>query len=85
VVIKATKVDGVYSADPVKVKDAKLYSCLSFEEVISKDLKVMDTTAIVLCRDYNMPVRVYNMNKPGALKRVIAGEDEGTLVNKGGA
>ena len=85
VVIKGTKVDGVYSDDPVKVKDAKLYSCLSFDEVISKNLQVMDTTAIVLCRDYNMPVRVYNMNKPGALNRVIAGEDEGTLVNKGGA
>lgn len=85
VVIKATKVDGVYSADPVKDKNATLYSCLSFEEVISKDLKVMDTTAIVLCRDYNMPIRVYNMNKAGALKRVIAGEDEGTLVNGGGA
>lgn len=85
VVIKGTKVDGVYSADPVKDKNATLYSCLSFDEVISKDLKVMDTTAIVLCRDYNLPIRVYNMNKSGALNRVIAGEDEGTLVNKGGA
>ena len=85
VVIKGTKVDGVYSADPMKDKSATLYSCLSFEEVISQNLKVMDTTAIVLCRDYNLPIRVYNMNKAGALKRVIAGEDEGTLVNKGGA
>lgn len=85
VVIKGTKVDGVYSADPVKDKNATLYSCLSFEEVISQDLKVMDTTAIVLCRDYNLPIRVYNMNKAGALKRVIAGENEGTLVNGGGA
>ncbi|MDH5435449.1 MAG: UMP kinase [Gammaproteobacteria bacterium] len=85
VVIKGTKVDGVYSADPVKNKDATLYSCLSFDEVISKNLQVMDTTAIVLCRDYNLPIRVYNMNKPGALFRLITGEEEGTLVNKGGA
>ena len=83
VVIKGTKVDGVYSADPMKVKGAELYAHLTFDEVISRDLKVMDTTAFVLCRDYNMPIRVFNMNKTGALKRVILGEKEGTLVSKG--
>lgn len=78
--IKATKVDGVYSADPVKHPDAIFYSTLTFDEVITKRLGVMDTTAIVMCRDQNMPLRVYNMTRPGALKRVVLGEQEGTLV-----
>ncbi|HEB67429.1 MAG TPA: uridine monophosphate kinase, partial [Gammaproteobacteria bacterium] len=80
VVIKGTKVDGVYSADPVKDPDARLFERLTYDEVIEKKLAVMDTTAIVLCRDNHMPVKVYNMNKPGALLRVVRGENEGTLV-----
>lgn len=80
VVIKATKVDGVYSADPVKDPDAVLYHNLSYDEVLEKKLNVMDATAIVLCRDHKIPIRVYNMTKLGALDKVINGEQEGTLV-----
>ncbi len=79
-VIKATKVDGVYTADPVKDPDASLIKNLTYDEVLKKKLNVMDATAIVLCRDHNMPIRVYNMTKEGALQRVIEGADEGTLV-----
>lgn len=85
IMLKATKVDGVYSADPVKDPDATLYESLTYDEVLSKKLAVMDATAIVMCRDQDMPLRVFNMNKPGALMRVINGEDEGTLVEKGNA
>jgi uridylate kinase len=84
-VLKATKVDGVYSADPMKDKDAVLYSSLTYDEVLMKKLNVMDATAIALCRDYNMPVRVFNMNKKGSLMRIMQGEDEGTLVERGDA
>jgi uridylate kinase len=80
VVIKGTKVDGVYSADPIKDPSAVLYEKLSYDEVINDRLAVMDTTAIVLCRDNKIPIRVFNMNKQGALMRVIMGENEGTLV-----
>ncbi|MDH5324750.1 MAG: UMP kinase [Gammaproteobacteria bacterium] len=83
VVLKATKVDGVYSADPMKVKDAVRYSRLSYDEVLQKNLNVMDATAIALCRDCNMPVRVFDMNKKGSLLRIIQGEDEGTIVENG--
>jgi len=83
IMLKATKVDGVYSSDPVKDPDAVLYSSLTYDEVLAKKLAVMDATAIVMCRDQNMPLRVFNMNKSGALMRVIKGEDEGTLVEKG--
>ena len=82
-VLKATKVDGVYTDDPVKNPDAKRYSRLSFDEVLDKKLGVMDLTAIVLCLDHNMPLKVFDMNKPGALLRVLRGEDEGTLVERG--
>jgi uridylate kinase len=78
--LKATKVDGVYSDDPMKNPDAVFYPVLSYDEVLERKLAVMDATAIVLCRDQNMPLRVFNMNKPGALKKAVAGEDEGTLV-----
>ncbi len=81
VVIKATKVDGVYSDDPVKNPDAKKFDKLSFDEVINQKLAVMDTTAIVLCRDNNTPIIVFNMNKKGALTNVVNGLDEGTLVS----
>ncbi|MGW8228372.1 MAG: UMP kinase [Gammaproteobacteria bacterium] len=80
VVIKGTKVDGVYSSDPVKDPSAVLYEKLSYDEVINDRLAVIDTTAIVLCRDNKIPIRVFNMNKQGALMRVIMGENEGTLV-----
>ena len=80
VVLKATKVDGVYSADPVKDPNATLYSQLSYDEVLEQELKVMDLAAFTLARDHNLPIRVFNMNKPGALRRVIVGENEGTLI-----
>ena len=80
-VLKATKVDGVYTADPMKDPTAKRYTHLSFDEVVEKKLGVMDLTAIVLCREHNMPLNVFDMNKAGALMRVMQGEDEGTLVD----
>ena len=79
-VLKATKVDGVYSDDPVTNPDAEFYSHLSYDEVLIKKLNVMDATAIVLCRDNKMPLRVFNIGKPGALKQVVIGGEEGTLV-----
>ena len=81
VVIKATKVDGVYSDDPEKNPDAVFYDKLDYDEVLHKQLNVMDATAIVLCRDHGMPIRVYNMTKTGALGRVINNGQEGTLVS----
>ncbi len=78
--IKATKVDGIYSADPMKDPDAEFYSRLSYDRILSEGLKVMDATAIVLCRDNEMPLRVMNINDAGALMRLTQGEDIGTLV-----
>lgn len=78
--LKATKVDGIYSADPLKHPDAVRYERLSYDEVLERKLMVMDLTAIVLCRDHKMPLRVFDMNKPDALRRIVMGEDEGTLV-----
>ena len=80
VVLKATKVDGVYDSDPVKNPDAVKYDYLTFDEALSKKLGVMDLTAICLCRDQKMPLRVFNMNKPGALINLLMGEAEGTLL-----
>ncbi len=80
-VLKATKVDGVYSADPVNVPDAIKYDRLTYDEVLEKKLEVMDLTAICLCRDHNMPVRVFEMEKPGALLNIVRGGDEGTLID----
>ena len=80
VVLKATKVDGVYSADPMKVSDAVKYERLSYDEVLAKKLEVMDLTAICLCRDHSMPVRVFEMEKPGALLNIVRGGNEGTLI-----
>jgi uridylate kinase len=82
VVLKGTKVDGVYSADPIFTPDAERYSRLSYDQVLERKLQVMDATAIVLCREHNLPLRVFNMNKPGALRRIALGEDEGTLVER---
>jgi len=81
IVIKATKVDGVYSADPVKNPDAVFYPHLSFDRVIKNNLAVMDSTAVCLCRDYNMPIKVFNMTEPHMLKAVVMGENVGTLVD----
>ena len=81
IVLKATKVDGVYTADPKKDASAKRYADLTFDEAIVRNLKVMDATALALCRDQTMLLKVFSIFKPGALKRVVMGEDEGTLVH----
>jgi len=80
VVLKGTKVDGVYSDDPVKNPDAVKYDEMGYDEVLDKELKVMDLAAFTMARDHNMPLLVFNMNKPGALRRVIMGEQEGTMI-----
>lgn len=82
IVLKATKVDGVYSDDPVKNPDALRYDRLTYDEVLDQKLGVMDLTAICLCRDHDMPLRVFDMNKPGVLTRIVVGENEGTLIAK---
>jgi uridylate kinase len=84
VMLKATKVDGVYSADPKKVKDAKRYEHLSYDEVIERKLNVMDTAAIALCREQNMPMRIYDMSRPGDLMRIMQGKQIGTVVDRDG-
>jgi uridylate kinase len=80
VLLKATKVDGIYSADPVKVPDAKRYDGLSFDQVLAEDLKVMDATAIVMCRENDLPLVVFSINNPGDLVRLVDGESLGTSV-----
>lgn len=80
VLIKATKVDGIYAADPVKHPDAEFYPRLSYDRALNEGLQVMDATAIVLCRDHAMPLRVMNINTPGNLMRLIRGEQVGSLV-----
>lgn len=81
--IKATKVNGVYSADPVKYSDAEFYPKLTYDRALAENLQVMDATAIVLCRDNDMPLRIMNINESGALMRLIQGEAIGSLVEKG--
>ena len=81
IVLKATKVDGVYTADPMKDKSATRYHEITFDEAFVKNLKVMDATALALCRDQKLPINVFSIFKEGALKRVVMGEDEGTLVH----
>jgi len=81
IVLKATKVDGVYTADPEQDPGATRYHRVSFDEAIQRHLKVMDATALALCRDQRLPVNVFSIFKKGALGRVVAGEDEGTLVH----
>jgi uridylate kinase len=83
IMLKATKVDGVYSKDPLLHRDAVRYETLTYEEVLEKRLGVMDATAVALCRDQNLPVRVFSINKPGSLLRIVLGENEGTLVQEG--
>jgi uridylate kinase len=79
--LKATKVDGVYNADPAKHRDAIRFERLSYDEVIERKLAVMDTAAIALCRDHGMPLRIYDMTVPGNLMRIMRGETVGTLVD----
>lgn len=81
IVLKATNVDGIYSADPAKDPNATRYKHLSYQEALEKELAVMDLAAFCQCRDHNMPLRVFNINKPGALLSVVMSEEEGTLVN----
>ena len=81
IVLKATKVDGVYTADPKKDPAAQRYHRISFDEAIGRNLSVLDATAFALCRDQKLPINVFSIFKPGALKRVVMGEDEGTLVH----
>ena len=79
-ILKATKVDGIYDADPVLVKDAKMFDRLSYMDVLQQGLKVMDSTAISLCKDNNLPIVVFNLNRPGNIRRVVTGEKIGSLV-----
>ncbi|MCR3755972.1 MAG: UMP kinase [Sodalis sp. Psp] len=79
-VLKATKVDGVFSADPAKYPDAILYDQLSYQDVLERELKVMDLAAFTLARDHNLPIHVFNMNKPGTLRRVVMDDEKGTLI-----
>jgi len=81
--IKATKVKGVYSADPEKVKDAVFYPRLTYDEALDQRLNVMDTTALVLCRDNNVPMRVMNIFEQGAVMRLMMGEEIGSLIERG--
>ena len=80
VILKGTRVNGIYSEDPELNPDAKMYDNLTFSEVFNKDLRVMDMTAFTLCKENNVPIIVFNMNKPGNLKKVVTGENVGTLV-----
>jgi len=80
IVIKATKVDGVYTDDPKTNPEAMRYKTITFDEAIIKNLKVMDATALTLCRDQKLPISVFSIFKQGALKKVVMGEDEGTMV-----
>lgn len=82
-VLKATKVDGVYTADPFKDQNAERFDRLTYDEVLDRKLGVMDLTAICLCRDHKMPLRVFNMNKSGALLNIVVGGGEGTLIEEG--
>jgi uridylate kinase len=81
IVLKATKVDGVYTADPKKDANATRFASITFDEAMGRNLEVMDATAFALCRDQKLPVKVFSIFKSGALKRVVLGEDEGTLVH----
>jgi uridylate kinase len=82
VILKATKVDGIYDADPVKVKDARMFTEINYLEVLSRDLGVMDFTAISMCRDHSMPIVIFNINVPGNMRRIVLGEKVGSLVTQ---
>jgi len=81
VILKATKVDGIYDADPVLVKDAKMFYQISYMDVLKKGLQFMDPTAISLCKDNNLPIIIFNLNRTGNIKRVLIGEKIGSLVS----
>lgn len=83
IVLKGTKVDGVYSRDPLQHADARLYESLTYEEVLEQRLGVIDAAAIALCRERDLPVRVFNIKRPGNILRIVLGENEGTLVRRG--
>ena len=80
VLLKGTKVEGVYSADPVVVKDAVKYDEITYMDILKQGLKVMDLTAVSLCKDNNLPMIIFNMNQPGNIRRVVLGEKVGSLV-----
>jgi uridylate kinase len=80
ILLKATRVDGVYDSDPEKNPDAKRYAELTYDKVIADRLNVMDTTAVVMCRDNNLPIRVFDLHEPGNFMRLVKGADVGTLV-----
>ena len=82
--VKGTKVDGVFSSDPVRDKDAQRYTDVTFDKVLTDKLRVMDATAIVMCRDNGLPIRVFDLTVPGALVDLVGGADVGTLVNNPG-
>lgn len=84
IVLKATKVDGVYSKDPARHADAVRYDTLTYDQVLERRLEVMDATAVTLCREQKLPLRVFSIQKPGSLVRAVRGEAEGTLVSDGG-
>ncbi|MDR3477803.1 MAG: UMP kinase [Gammaproteobacteria bacterium] len=83
IVIKATKVDGVFAADPIKNPKAERYDSLTYDEVLEQRLGVMDLNAILLCREHGLPLRVFNMSKQGALQRIVVGDNVGTLIQSG--
>ncbi len=83
VMLKATKVDGIYSADPFKVPDAQRYEQLTYDEALDRRLEVMDATAIVMCREHSMSLKVFNLNRPGDMVRIVCGENVGTTVVRG--
>jgi uridylate kinase len=81
VILKATKVDGIYDADPMLVKNAKKFTVITYMDVLKKGLKVMDSTAISLCKDNNLPIVIFNLNERGNIRRVVTGEKIGSLVS----
>ena len=83
IMLKATKVDGIYDMDPMKFKEAKKIERITYDEVIRKKLAVMDTTAIVMCRDHNLPLKIFNMNTPGEMVRAVTSESVGSIVESG--
>jgi uridylate kinase len=82
ILLKATRVDGVYTADPRKVKDARLLADVTFQQVLERDLKIMDAAAISLCRDNNLPIAIFNLTRPGNIRRVVCGERVGSIVRR---
>jgi uridylate kinase len=82
-ILKATKVDGIYTADPVKVKDATKFEKITYMDVLRLGLRVMDATAIAMCQENNLPIVIFDLNQPGNIRRVVLGEKVGSLVYQG--